>query len=385
MSESNVLTHKCPNCGGPLLFEPKSQKFHCEYCGSSFTEQEVTAFEAQQNAAKVSENFVSDFSASATGEITDENKIVRENADETEKSGENADENTVGLFLCPSCGAELVTDATTASTFCYYCHNPVVLTERLSGQFLPEKILPFQIEREEAEQEFLDWVGRKKFVPNSFFNKKQIQNLSGVYFPYWAVDAALNGELSADAMNLRVWVVGDTEYTEHSKYAISRAGQTQFRDLIKNALTKNLSDKMVGAVQPFDMRAAISFKNQYLSGFLTEKRDIEFAEMKENVEQEFRQYADGLMESTIVGYNSVSNLRSRQQINLLDEAYVLLPIWLVTYKEKGNNKLFYYAMNGQTGKVAGVLPIDKKKLWLVSSALSLVVLLLGIFVGFMMS
>lgn len=27
MSESQVLTHKCPNCGGPLLFEPKIKNF----------------------------------------------------------------------------------------------------------------------------------------------------------------------------------------------------------------------------------------------------------------------------------------------------------------------------------------------------------------------
>ena len=339
---------------GPLLFEPKNQKFHCEYCGSTFTEQEVSDFEAKQEAAKVTDdptpfptehdktNQTDDFS-------TDETVSNSESTDET------ADEE-IGLFLCPSCGAEIVTDATTASTWCYYCHNPVVLTERLSGKFLPEKILPFQIERKAAEEQFLDWVGKKKFVPKAFFDKKQIQNLSGVYFPYWAVDAELSGRISAQATNLRVWIVGDTEYTEHSQYEIQR-----------------------------DMTAAIPFKNQYLSGFLTEKRDIEFPDMKENVEREFRQYADGLMESTIVGYTSVSNLQSNQQIKSLDEDYVLLPIWLVTYKEAGNDRLFYYAMNGQTGKVAGLLPIDKKKLWTVAIVIFMLVLLLGIIVGYLLS
>jgi len=373
MSESQVLTHKCPNCGGPLLFEPKNQKFHCEYCGSTFTEQEVSDFEAKQEAAKVTDD--------PTPFPTEHDKT---NQTDDFSTDETADEE-IGLFLCPSCGAEIVTDATTASTWCYYCHNPVVLTERLSGKFLPEKILPFQIERKAAEEQFLDWVGKKKFVPKAFFDKKQIQNLSGVYFPYWAVDAELSGRISAQATNLRVWIVGDTEYTEHSQYEIQRGGDTAFKDLIKNALKKNLSDKMVGAVQPFDMTAAIPFKNQYLSGFLTEKRDIEFPDMKENVEQEFRQYADGLMESTIVGYTSVSNLQSNQQIKSLDEDYVLLPIWLVTYKEAGNDRLFYYAMNGQTGKVAGLLPIDKKKLWTVAIVIFMLVLLLGIIVGYLLS
>lgn len=370
MSESSVLTHKCPNCGGPLLFEPKNQRFHCDYCGSTFTEQEVTDFEAKQNAAKVTDSSVS--------EENNTDKVVSE-----EKQADTDSE--VGLFLCPSCGAEIVTDATTASTWCYYCHNPVVLTSRLSGKFLPEKILPFQIEHQEAESKFLDWVGKKWFVPKSFFNKKQIQNLSGVYFPYWAVDADLTGELSAQATNLRVWVAGDVEYTEHSKYQVNRAGNSSFKALVKNALQKNLADKMVGAVQPFDMTAAIPFKNQYLSGFLTEKRDIEFSEMKENVENEFRQYSNALMESTIVGYSSVDDIRSNQRITLLDEDYVLLPIWLVTYREAGNDKLFYYAMNGQTGKVAGVLPIDKGKLWLWTIGLFVLLLALGIAVGYLIS
>ncbi len=179
MSESKVLTHKCPNCGGPLLFEPKNQKFHCEYCGSTFTEQEVSDFEAKQEPAKVTDSPISSVS---NAETTDEKEKI------TDSDQKRADENTdeeIGLFLCPSCGAEIVTDATTASTWCYYCHNPVVLTERLSGKFLPEKILPFQIERKAAEEQFLDWVGKKKFVPKAFFDKKQIQNLSGVYFPYW--------------------------------------------------------------------------------------------------------------------------------------------------------------------------------------------------------
>ncbi|CDG04995.1 Putative uncharacterized protein yniI [Lactococcus lactis subsp. lactis A12] len=73
MSESQVLTHKCPNCGGPLLFEPKNQKFHCEYCGSTFTEQEVSDFEAKQEAAKVTDSPISSVS---NAETTDEKEKI---------------------------------------------------------------------------------------------------------------------------------------------------------------------------------------------------------------------------------------------------------------------------------------------------------------------
>lgn len=241
MSQSKVLTHLCPNCGGPLLFDPKSQKFHCQYCLSTFTEEEVTAFEAKQEDKGIPEESVSEVPLEAD-------------------TAESPIDDQVGLFVCPSCGAEIVTDATTASTFCYYCHNPVVLSERLSGKFLPEKVLPFQIEQKDAEKAFLDWVGKKKFVPKDFFDKKQIKQLQGVYFPYWVVGADLEGQLQARANRIRVWIVGDLEYTETKQYQVIREGKSTFQDLVKNALKKNEPEKMVGAVQPFDLSKAVSFR-----------------------------------------------------------------------------------------------------------------------------
>ena len=47
--------------------------------------------------------------------------------------------------------------------------------------------------------------------------------------------------------------------------------------------------------------------------------------------------------------------------------YVLLPVWVVTYVAK--DKVYYFALNGQTGKTVGQLPIDNKKLFLFGLAL----------------
>lgn len=383
MSESSVITNKCPNCGGPLFFEPKDQQFHCEYCGSTFTETQVNEIAEKQadtgikTEASIDEKAIENTATASTPDAV--------SADEKGQTEKPAEKSQVGIFLCPSCGAEIVTDATTASTFCFYCQNPVILTDRLSGEFLPEKVLPFQIERQEAEEEFLDWVGKKKFVPKAFFNKKQIEKLSGVYFPYWAVDADLTGDLSARGRNIRVWVQGDTEFTETSDYQITRAGDSHLSDLVKNALRKNLADKLVGAVEPFDLTQTKPFKNQYLSGFLTEKRDIEFPEMKSKVEQEVQNYAAQMMQNTIHGYTTVTRVSANQTLQDMKEAYVLLPIWLLTYRQAGSDKLFYYAMNGQTGKVAGVLPIDKSKLAWVTALLFLLILAIGLGVGYFLS
>ena len=136
-----AITYKCPNCDGGLIFDPSSQKYHCEFCLSDFTQEELDALKP--------------------------------------------DDSQAVLYTCPSCGAQIVTDETTAATFCYYCHNPVVLSGRLTGQFAPDYVIPFQIDRDKAKEIFAQWIAKKKYVPDAFYSGKQIETMTGVYFPYW--------------------------------------------------------------------------------------------------------------------------------------------------------------------------------------------------------
>ena len=126
----SAITYKCPNCDGGLVFDPESGTYACEYCLSKFTQEELMA-ESQSAEAEQSE------------------KTVGEEWAETEKSQESA-----VVYHCPSCGAEIMTDETTAATFCFYCHNPVVLSGRLEGEYLPDGIIPFKITKEEAIERF---------------------------------------------------------------------------------------------------------------------------------------------------------------------------------------------------------------------------------------
>lgn len=376
----DALTHKCPNCNGALTFDPDDQKFHCPYCGSIFTVDELSAFEVKQASSR-------DISTDNTKTITpptttDETTSKKENAtlDNSLTDMTVADEGAMELYLCPNCGAEIVTDATTAATYCYYCHNPVVLKGRLSGEFLPDKVLPFAIGKEKATADFLNWAQKKFFVPKDFFNKSQVEKLTGVYFPYWQVDAKGSGSLTGNGTSIRVWIVGDIEYTETKQYAISRKGNLIFKELVKNALTKNTPQKMVASVQPFPLKKAVTFQNQYLAGFQAEKRDIEYDSLKDEVTNELADYGEKKLRETVGSYTTFT--KTQQDLNLTETkaSYLLLPVWLVTYRSSTNDeKVFYYAMNGQTGKVSGVLPISYKKLGLVSAGI-----FLGLFVLFLL-
>ena len=161
-----TVSMKCPNCGGELIFDPKSQKYKCEYCGSDFALDEISTEEA---------------ATQAVSDVVQEREDTADNHTQQRTAGA---EDAAVLYTCPSCGAQIVTDQTTAATFCYYCHNPVLLSEQLSGAFHPDQIIPFEIDRKQAEEHFLDFVQKKKFVPNAFFQKNQIPALFCVATAY---------------------------------------------------------------------------------------------------------------------------------------------------------------------------------------------------------
>ena len=108
----SAITYKCPNCDGGLVFEPESGTYACEYCLSKFTQEEL-------------------FGEPQTSET------VQSETAESEKIQQSA-----VMYHCPSCGAEIITDETTAATFCFYCHNPIVLAGKLEGEYLPDSIIP---------------------------------------------------------------------------------------------------------------------------------------------------------------------------------------------------------------------------------------------------
>lgn len=356
-----IISYKCPNCDGELIFDPSTQKYKCEYCGDLFSQEELDAMKP------------------AEGSETSVKEDIPSGEDTSEQEAEKTKHGTV-VYNCPSCGAQIVTEDTTAATFCYYCHNPVVLGGRLEGEYLPNKIIPFSITREAAEKGFGDYISKKKFVPKAFFSKKQIESITGVYFPYWLYDVELNGSMQAEARNVRVWRTGDIEYTETKHYSVERGGSITLKHLFENAL-KKANAKLARGLMPYDFSQMKEFKTGYLSGFLAERRDIERQEVETKMQQEMRDSAERLLRESISGYNSVSVTNSNIVPKKEDWSYVLFPVWTLTYKAK-NGKIYYYSMNGQTGKVCGELPIDYAKVTLVSAISALAALALALLGGF---
>lgn len=310
-----AVIYKCPNCGGDLRFEPEGQQFRCEYCRSGFSKEQM-------------ENF---FEAAGV------------------------------LYSCPSCGAELVAEETTAATFCYYCHNPVVLAGRVQGEYHPDGILPFEIDRKKALDIFGKWMAGKKYVPKAFYSQDQVEKLTGVYFPYWLYGCQVEGKLDAEGTKQTSWTEGNMRLTKTEEYEIRREGTMDISHVARNALSK-ANRKLAEGVMPFEMEKLQPFHMGYLSGFLAENRDMEHTALAPDVEAEVRQFAEDSLRSEIGGYHSVNVRAKETRIQNPQWHYVLMPVWALTYRDKRTDKTYYFACNGQTGKVCGELPVDEGRL-----------------------
>ena len=330
-----AISYKCINCGGPLQYDAQKLKFACEYCRSEFTEEEL-----EKHFGKLDE------------------QLDQESKPEPEQDPN--DEFAAALYVCQSCGAEVIAETNTASTFCVYCHNPIVLSNRLSGSFKPNMVIPFKISEKDAKQRFLDFCGKKKFLPGDFLSEGQMDMMKGVYYPYWLVNSEKDGGINGTAKKVRRWEEGDYEVEETKIYQIIRRGKIDFKHFPHAALKEPDNKKALKYVNPFDDEEARPFTMSYLSGFLAEKRDLERNEAQQDVDNELRGYAQKIYSETVNGYDSfrVDNM----DLTTLNESweYALMPVWVMTFKYK--DKDYMYAMNGQTGKNYGELPVSIAKL-----------------------
>ena len=48
----DTVNYKCPNCSDGLAFDSKSQKMKCEYCGNTYSLEELEQLAEQQDTVK---------------------------------------------------------------------------------------------------------------------------------------------------------------------------------------------------------------------------------------------------------------------------------------------------------------------------------------------
>lgn len=344
---SATVTYKCSNCGAGLVFDAEKQSFSCDFCISSFTEDELRLSGADKRA------------------------------EEAERA-EDEFRSELREYHCDSCGAEILTDKSTVADFCYYCHNPIVLSDRVSGAFRPTKVIPFKFDKDEAKKIFHDYCKKKWFLPKDYFSPEHSDKICGIYYPFWVVDADSSAGMNAKARKVRSWRQGNYRYTETSHYAITRRANIHFEDISSSAISTE--DKaMLEGILPYPTDEYLDFSIPYLQGYQAKKRDLSREDLTEDVRGKMTSYAESLLSSTVVGYSSVDSKSTSVSVEKSHWEYALTPIWILNYMRKGKNYL--YAMNGSTGKIYGELPVSIPKLAILGGLVSLAVGIVSFLIG----
>lgn len=347
--ELGVQTYKCPHCNGAVTFDIASQTWTCAFCLSELTLDELQGDETLEEAYAQEEYPIA--------------------------SGDDFAQGT-HAYTCPSCGAGIVTEKTTAATFCVFCQNPAILPDRVSGDLMPRRIMPFRRHTEDAKSAFLGLCKGKWLLPRAFKNDAHMDEIRGMYVPFWLYSCDCEGEMAADCANEKTWTSGDYEYTETQHYHAERAGTASF-DGVPADGSRRMDDAMMRALEPFDYAQLEQFQMRHLTGHLAERYDVNENAAFPAAEARIKEGMAALLQKTIKGYDSVSVRSHTETVSNLRSEYVMLPIWMLTTVYK--NKKFVFAMNGQTGKLVGDLPISILKTVLFGVGFAaIVILLLGL-------
>lgn len=339
---TQITNYQCPACTGPLRYDGQTEKLQCDYCESSFTIEEIEALFAEKNAQ------------------AEENPQAEEHAPKPETSEWGDDAEKMRAYNCPSCGAELICEETTAATACPYCGNPTVVPAQFSGTKKPDCIIPFKLSKEQAVEALKKHYQGKPLLPKSFADENHLQEIKGVYVPFWLFDGTAEADVTFKTTRTHTHTTSKERIITTDHFEVWRQGTVPFSHVPVDGASK-MPDAHMDAIEPFDYQDLKPFSLSYLPGFLADKYDVSAEECAPRAEERCRSSAVSAMRGTVIGYESCIPVREDVTVRCSDVKYALMPVWLLSTRWKDQNYLF--AMNGQTGKMVGDLPISWTRFW----------------------
>lgn len=354
---SQITNYKCPACTGPLHYEGASGRLECDYCGSSFGVSEIEELYAEK---------IEEAEAAAAVLQAQEPEEEYEMPDgsggwESSASDDWGDEaQNMKAYSCPSCGAELICDVNTAATSCPYCANPTIIPGNFAGALKPDYIIPFKLDKMAAINALAKYYKGKKFLPRAFADTNHLDDITGVYVPFWLYDGEAFADMQFRATRVHVQTTRRERITITDHYRLRRAGSMKFEKIPVDASSK-MPDAHMDAIEPYDYSELKPFSTAYMPGFLADKFDISADECSERADQRAKNTMESAMSTTTGGFSTVFPEGKNIQLRRGQVRYALLPVWMLSTRWKGQS--FLFAMNGQTGKLIGDLPVDKGRYW----------------------
>lgn len=334
-----VHEYKCPCCSGALAFDSTVQKMKCPFCDTEFEVETLKAYDEDlQNEG--TDNLDWDTNA-GTQWTVDEATGLRS-------------------YVCRSCGGEIVGDENTAATECPFCGNHAIMMQQFSGSLKPDYVIPFKLDKEAAKAQYKKHLMGKFLLPKVFKDENHIDEIKGIYVPFWLFDSDADADIRFRATRTRSWSDSDYNYVQTSYFSIYRAGYIGFDHVPVDGSTR-MADDLMESVEPFNFSEAVDFQTAYLSGYFADKYDVSAEDSIGRANERIKNSTEDAFRNTVQGYATVTPEYSSVRLHDGKTKYAFYPVWLLntTYKDEK----FTFAMNGQTGKFVGNLPTDRGKFW----------------------
>lgn len=337
-----IQEYKCPCCGGAIAFDSRLQKMKCPYCDTEFEMDTLAGYDDELKNEQADDM---SWDQAAGGEWQDDER------------------SALRSYVCKSCGGEIACDENTAAASCPFCGNPVVMMKNFSGMLKPDYVIPFRLDKKAAKAAWKKHCEGKRLLPKVFTEQRHMNEIKGVYVPFWLFYADAKVNMRYKATKVRTWSDSKYYYTETKYYSVSRGGRMKFERIPVDGSEK-MPDDLMESIEPFDFTKAVDFQTAYLAGYLADKYDADSEQGIARANDRIKKSAEKAFDETVKGYATVKKEASGIKLKNSKVKYALFPVWILSTTWNGRQYLF--AMNGQSGKMAGDLPLDQAayKKWL---------------------
>lgn len=330
----------CKNCGAELYWDSEASCLKCEYCDSEYQATDFESEEVPQSEQEVKQP-------------------EAQEADEYAKATDDSELTDLVVYQCSHCKAEIVTSKSTVATTCAFCGRAISITNKLVNDFKPDAIIPFSIDENEAKGIYKKYIGSTFLTPKEFKSEAVIKKMKGIYVPFWLHSFDSNTKADVYCENITSHRRGDDKVVDHHMYNVTVEAKGSFKDIPTDGL-KHLDNALMDAIEPFDYSKLTEFNTAYMAGYYAEEYNECDKVTRERATERATQTMRSRMEQE-AGMYAIKQIRSYDEnLTEISAKYAMLPVWLlnVTYKEKE----YLYAINGETGKIVGKLPVSVQRL-----------------------
>ena len=336
---------KCPNCGGGLSFNPKKQAIWCEHCESYFD------INVTNKNAKLIRKYTVDF----TPEIYEEES---------------------NQYKCESCGSLYFNDGENA----YRCPNcaSVNVQPVQSAVHIPDGIIPFTLNKVDAQQIFEKWISKRKFAPSNLKAMAKHGKVSSVYVPVYNINATnvcfYNGTVK------KVHTDNTTNTIFSTVHTVRDVLTTKIEN---NAICANkvLDGNLISKIANIDTSKIVPYSSDYLFGYAASDTNYSIHDAIQKLKENYQYISENQVRNKLKSkYDEIVNLTCESRIENIVFSYTYMPVFMNHYTYK--NKNYHCYINGTTGAVSGKSPKSVGKiLGLIGGVLGVIGIIAGIVVA----